>query len=184
MHTLAIDQPFPGLQRGTPDGSHYSFDASGHTLLVVADRPSSEERAAFRGGALGDVAVLVDGPVILLCWRLGGGARGWSFPWSEAPYSWHLVPEASRVVPPAGDALAPGSRALLQLVLADERGVVRGLRTATLSPEVTAALHGAIAAQAAAPWDPRAYDAHLQRLMGAESATLAARATVRCALGA
>lgn len=172
------------MRPGLPDASLYSYEVGGHQLLVLADRPNATERAAFRAGALGDVAVLVDGPAVVLCWRLGGGASGWVWPWSDAPYTWHLVPADRRTLPPADDEHSPATRALLQVVLVDTSdATVRGLRTATLSPEVTAALHRGILGQASAPWDPRVYDAHVARLAREESATLAARAQVRCALG-
>lgn len=182
--SLALGQRYPGMRPGLPDVSLYTYDVGGHQLLVLADRPNARERGAFRAGSLGDVAVLIDGPAVVLCWRLGGGADGWLWPWSEAPYAWHLTPPERRAMPPAEDEHAPATRAVLHIVLVDTAdATVRGLRLATLSPEVTAALHRGITAQAAAPWDLRAYDAHIARMMREESSALAARAQARCALG-
>jgi hypothetical protein len=73
---------------------------------------------------------------------------------SDAPYSWHLVPETEQALP---DAEGPETRALLQVVLPDaQTGLVRVLRAVTFSPSFTRALHDAIRAQAFSPWPGRA----------------------------
>lgn len=108
-------------------------------------------RAAF--------GLAVVGPVIFFLYRFDPAC-----PWSDAPYSIHLVPEEERALP--GPALASGAQtaqhALLNVVLVEAtNGIVRGLRAITFSPRLTTALHLAIRDQLAAPWSAAAYDAAL-----------------------
>jgi hypothetical protein len=73
------------------------------------------------------------------------------------------VPEPERTLP---EATQGDDRAVLQVVLVDaEKGIVRGVRSLTLSPEFTRALQGAIRAQAeaACPRDD-AYNSALQAI--------------------
>jgi hypothetical protein len=120
-----------------------------------------------------DFALVVDPPVLMLCYRLGDGIH-----WSDAPFSWHRVPADQRALPPDTE---PVQRALLHAVLIDaNNGIIRAMRAMSLSPSFTAALHRAIRAQAAIPWEPRAYDATLALLQRRTSAELAEGAEVKC----
>jgi hypothetical protein len=59
--------------------------------------------------------------VILLLYRIEGFAN-----WSDAPYSWHLVPEQLRT--------DPDERALMTVVLVDAgAGIIRALRAVASS---------------------------------------------------
>jgi hypothetical protein len=58
-----------------------------------------------------EFAVTVDGPVIFFLYRFGHAIT-----WSDAPYSWHLVPEPQRSLP---EVESEESGALLHVVLVD-----------------------------------------------------------------
>jgi hypothetical protein len=102
-----------------------------------------------------DCALVVARPVILFLYRFAPAIA-----WSDAPYSWHLVPEDQRTLP---GAESPATRAPIQIVLVDTAtGLVLALRALTLSSAITHALHAAILEQAAEPWLSGAtYDAAL-----------------------
>jgi len=86
---------------------------------------------------------------------------GQAIKWSDAPYTWHLVPEDNRV-PPEPPA-TPNTRAVLHVVLLDANtGIVRALRLVTLSPDITRTLYEAIKSQTETPWTGwKEYDRHL-----------------------
>lgn len=130
--------------------------------------------AALRAGATFES----DDPIFFL-YRFGGQ------PWSDAPYSWHLVPAAERVLPP--DPLGPDDRPLLTVILVDAAsGLVRALRALSLPPPVAAPLHAAIRAQATAPFDPTTYDLRLTALYAQYPTTprLLGQSVARAQLGA
>lgn len=96
--------------------------------------------------------------MLLLLYEIEG-----MFRWSDAPYSWHLVPEELRGEPP--EPLEREERSVLTCILVNSRtGLIEGLRAVTLSASVSAALHRAIRAQADAPFDRATFDAQLQAL--------------------
>lgn len=174
----------PADVAGLSEGSHYAWDpvrhagAAHHRLVVVARSPTQTERAAFRAAARWTLALLVEGPVVLLLWR----AAGW--PWSEAPYSWHAQGLAPWTVPDTADPGPPG-RVPFDCLLVDAatgQGVAAVRHAVPWAPLVRA-LHTAIAAQARGPRDPAAYDATLARLLAESSSALAARAPVQVECG-
>src|SRR5947209_5886255 len=66
----------------------------GHELvLVYRGVTASEARAVGFGKA--SFALVVEPPLIVLCYRFGD-----AIPWSAAPYHWHRVPDAERLILP------------------------------------------------------------------------------------
>lgn len=125
------------------------------------------------------VAIATEGPVIFFLYRFDGACG-----WSDAPFSWHLVPEAERTLP--DPSRGPETRALIHVILVDAAtGIIRALRSASLSPRVTEVLHVLIARQAQAPWDALAYDQELERAYARFPRTedLVAQARAKCRLG-
>ena len=159
-------------RRSWPEAVQYSFRGGHHELVIFASGPSAAELAAVRK-APGELALLVEAPVILLWYRFGEALDG------TAPYAWHLVAAHERTVP----AEAEG-RALFEVFLVDaDTGILCAMRQATASPAFTAALHAAIRDQAHAPWVPQLYDSTLAALYRLPDADLARRAQNRCRLG-
>lgn len=159
-HALQVGQPYHPQRTRWPEGAHYAYRAGHHELLLFLDSPTAREIAAVRTGAP-QCALYTDDAAGLLVLLYQFGA---SVPWSDAPFSWHLLPAAERVVPPLSGA-GEESRALLQAVLVDAAtGTVQAIRAVTLTPAFTAQLHAAIRRQAARPWDRAAYDRALDAL--------------------
>jgi hypothetical protein len=147
-HVLEVGKPYISGRREWPEGVEYNFRAGEHELcFFFRSPPRIEVEALLRGEA--EFALVVDGPVIFLMYRFGEAIN-----WSDAPYSWHLVPQDQRTLP---DPEGPATRALLQIILVDAAsGLILALRVVTFSPTFTRALHAAIRAQAENTWGGRA----------------------------
>jgi len=173
MYKYAIGELYHPGRTTWPEASQYNYRRREHELLLFLGAPSPREVDSIRHGDA-EFALCVKPPLILFIYRFHP-----AMPWSDAPYSWHLVPQADRQIPPT---LEEGQRALLSVVLVDSlTGIISAMRQLTLSPEFTHGLHEAITEQAAQSWDPVVYDRALNRLYGAaSSATLANTAALRC----
>ena len=138
------------------EGADYNFRADTHELRLFYQRPSAAEVSDIESGRAA-FALATYRDVIIICYRFG------EQPWSDATYTWHLVPEDERTIPdfPASDE----ERALLHIVLIDATtGIVKALRACTYSPAFTAALHDAIRYQSAQPFNREEYDRQSQRV--------------------
>lgn len=188
MHRFQVGQSYNPMRSVWPECAQYNYRQGAHELVLFFAAPTAAEVAAVRTGPL-DVALHVDGPVIDLLYRFRppdtpstwSGVGGPSaIPWSDAPFTIHLVPANERTLPSATGTSEP--HALVQIVLVDAAsGIVHALRVASWSPAFTTAIHLAIAAQYAAPFDAQAYDRTLAALQARMSARdLAYRANARC----
>ncbi len=188
--SMQVGEPFaPGITR-FPEGSHYAWDPIGfassahHRLVVFAERPTPRELTAFRSGGRVELALLVEGPAVVLLWS----GAGW--PWSDAPYTWHLQAEGHRKAGrgemgvPSTAPIPEGAGAPLDMILVDAAsGILRAIRRVAMPGPFVLALHHAIAAQAAAPWDAPTYDATLARLAEEDPLALVHRAAESCTIG-
>lgn len=179
LHRYRVGEPYVPGRRNWPEHVEYNFRGGEHELrLFLADLTAREIQDVRRGEA--EFALVVEQPVIAFCYRFGR-----AIPWSDAPYSWHRVPEDQRTLPeplPSGEG-----RALLHVILVEARsGIVQVLREVSLSPAFTAALHLAIREQAVRPWDAAEFDRVLTGLYRQypTSAALVARAVARTRGGA
>lgn len=150
-------EPYHPTRRSWPEIAQYNYRGGGHELVLFLRQPTSPEVRAARQG-LASFAFYADQNLLVLLYAFGDG-----LPWSDAPFSWHLVPAAERVLPPETRG---EERALLTVVLVDATtGIIRALRVVTLSATFTRLLHDAIREQAARPWPgDAAYDAELATL--------------------
>jgi hypothetical protein len=159
--------------------AEYNFRAGQHELLLCfKDLTGPEIRAVREGQPEFGLVVLDD--VIFFLYRFGGFIH-----WSDAPYSWHLVPAEERELPKQLET--PETRALLLIVLVDaDSNIVRALRAVRLPPKFTAALHAAIRAQAGRAWTAEAYNAHVRQAYDRWPTTeeMLRRAVARCRGGA
>lgn len=159
MHELRVGQPYHPGRQSWPEVAQYQHRGGGHELLLCLACPTGTEVEAVRRGEA-EFALYAHEDLIVLLYRFGAAGRG--IPWSDAPYSWHLVPAGERALPPD---VAGNERALLTVVLVDAAtGIIRALRVVSWSPAFTAAVHAAIRAQAARPWSEAVYDAALDLL--------------------
>jgi hypothetical protein len=132
-----------------PDGTLFRYEAGGAELALFLAAPSVGEVAAVRRGAAWVGVVALDG-IIFVVYELTG------LPPGDAPYSWQLVPAATRTLPQHPRA---GERLLMPIVLVDAAtGRVAAIRAVTLSPRVWRTFVTLIRAQAARPFDPAGYD--------------------------
>src|SRR5215207_2429409 len=166
MPELAVGEYYPGTPP-YPETGEYNYSSAGHELRLFYQRPSSSQIEDVRHGHA-EFGFVAEGSIIFFLYRFGE-----DIPWSDAPYSCHLVPERDRALPEA-DA-SPKSRALLTTVLVDgHSGIVRAIRSTTFSAEFTSALEDAIREQAATPpWvDSGLYERAIQEA-GAQYPTTA-----------
>src|SRR5215831_8746401 len=110
MHVLEVEKPYIAVRTQWLEEVEYNYRGGEHELRMFFSAPGRQEVEAVRKGRC-EFALAVEGPVIFLvyCFRP-------TVDWSDAPYSWHLVPENEQTLP---DAEGPETRALYQLVLTD-----------------------------------------------------------------
>jgi hypothetical protein len=174
MHKYVVGKPYNPKIRRWPETPQYNVRSGHHELVLFLADPTDREVESVRQGPA-EFALHVEPPMILLLYRFEPG-----IPWGDAPFSIHRVPEAERELP--ASLLTPEARALLHVLLVDaSTGLLRAIRAVSLSAQFSAALHGAIRAQAIAEWDPAKYDAKLSEIYNrAQSDALARAAEVRC----
>lgn len=155
-HRYAVGEPYiPGRTRW-PELAEYNYRQGTHELRLFLRRLSTDDVQAVRTGSAA-FALVEERPVVLLLYRFGRRV-----PWSDAPFSLHLVPEEQRSLPPP---LSGEQRATLQVVLVDaDTGLIRALRLLSFTPAFSRALHGAIMRQAESSFDPAVFDATLASL--------------------
>ncbi len=143
-----MGQPYLAGRTQWPEDVDYNYRAGRHELRLFLARPSPAEVRDIRQGEA-EFAFLVSEDVIVFLYRFG-----MAIPWSDKPYSWHLLKQArpdEATIPDTTGTVEP--HALLDVILIDaSTGIIRGLRVVTFSPAFTTALHLAIAQQAARPW--------------------------------
>lgn len=171
LEILAIGEPFKYDGDVLPEGTHFSFDAGGHTLFYLFPRPTHSEISSLQSGEA-EFGLYVHGPAIFLLHRFG------KMLWQDSPYSWWLVSEENRRVSTVGDGL----HALLKVIMVDtESRIVVALRALTFSPVFTERLHQEILNQIQRPWDKDEYEKTVRDLYGRHTTNdLVARAEVFC----
>lgn len=174
MHKYTIGQLYNPNRTRWPETSQYNVRIGYHELILLLSKPSEREVKSLRRGPA-EFALHIEPPVLLLLYRFEPG-----LPWSDAPFSIHLVPESERDLPSSLET--PESRALLHVLMVDvATGILRAIRAVSLSAAFTVELHRAIREQAILPWDPDAYDTKLAEVYSsATSEHLALVARVRC----
>jgi hypothetical protein len=153
MNVYTVGQPYNPRVRSWPPSVQYNYRGGEHELILFWPRPSAGEIAGVKSGEI-EVGFLVHRSVILFLYKISGACD-----WSDAPYSWHRVPESERSIPLDR---SDESRALLHVILVDATdGIVRALRVVTIPTDITRYLHTAIRIQAASPYGPGQHDADI-----------------------
>lgn len=171
VHLYEVGKPYTD-RKHWPELAQYNYRSGEHELILFFDRPSSKEVQAVRKDPF-ELALYTAGMQIVLLYRFGQ-----VIPWSDAPYSIHLVSPEQRTLPlPTGSE----EQAWLHVVLVDaSNGIVRALRSLTMSAEFTQALHQSIRAQADMPFTRANYNGELEALFAEySSADLASMAQIR-----
>ena len=158
MATLEIGKPFVPGRTEWPEGCEYNYYKSGHDLRLFLGEPSLEEIKSVQSGRA-EFGLVVERDLIILLYQFEPG-----LPWSEAPYSWHMVAESLRTLPEL--EWVPETHAQLRTLLVDANtGILQATRIVKFSAEFTQAIHAAIIQQSKRPWPGEAaYDQQINEL--------------------
>lgn len=139
-----------------PESSQYNYRGGAHELVLFFNHPSQEEVNAVATGEA-TFAITFERGILFFCFQFGR-----VIDWSDAPYTWHMVPSDQQVPPPE---LGDLERSLLTIVLVDSTtGIIKALRVVTLSHQMSAKLFEDINAQRRLSFDQAQYDATLAAL--------------------
>lgn len=123
-------------------------------LIMFFNRPSFAEILAVKKAEC-EFGILMIEDVIFLLYRFGT-----DIPWSDQPFSIHLLPEAERAVPVQE---SDEQRLVMQITLVEANtGKIKALRAVSLSPEFSAELINLIDKQSRMPFDK--YDRNLAEI--------------------
>lgn len=156
MHLYTVGKPYSSRTRW-PELAQYNYRGGDHELVLFLNNSTpSEIRDVGKGEA--QFALYVERSLIIMLYKFGK-----SIPWSDAPFSIHLVPADQRILPPPVTGDYDG--ALLHILLVDaSNGILKAMRALSLSAEFTTALHHAITEQAKMPFSQAAYNKELNGL--------------------
>lgn len=158
MHSYRVGEMYTD-RKSWPELAQYNYRGGEHELVLFLKKPSAKEIRAIRNEPA-DFALFVERRLIILLYQFGSGGSG--IPWSDAPYSIHLVPTEQRMAPPKTD---PNEQALLHVVLVDaSTGIIHALRVISMPPDFTQALHKAIQDQENIPFTRASYNGELESL--------------------
>lgn len=176
MHVYEVGKPYSNTRSSWPEAIEYNYLNGQHVLRLFLNNLSAADVDGIGNGPL-RLGLVVDKPVLMLVYQFGE-----VIPWSDAPFTLHMVPEERRQIPPE---LAPGERAVLSILLIEARsGIVKALRLISFGEIFSRRLHQAIREQAAAPFDQSTYDAKLAALYRQfSSKQLFSRAIARTEVG-
>ncbi|MEW6649316.1 MAG: hypothetical protein AB1453_03900 [Chloroflexota bacterium] len=155
MHIYEVGKPYTE-RTSWPELAQYSYRGGEHELIIFLNCPTRDEVYDIRRGGA-EFALYVERRLIVMLYRFGE-----AIPWSDAPYSIHLVPVEERTVP----EISWGSeRALLHIVLVDaSSGIIRALRVLSMTEDFTRDLHQSICNQADEPFTRADYNGALESL--------------------
>lgn len=179
MHTFKVGELYHPNVKKWPEGSEFNWDQGGASLILRFNTPSRQEVEAARKGKA-EFALLTRGDVLFFLYRFGEN----KIPWSDCPFSWHLVPQERRALPPVEGEL---TQAVLQVILLDATtGIIKVLRLVSFSPDFTRVLLNAIRVQASTPWPGNtSYDNQIQQVYAHYPSTtqMLSAAQARCVGG-
>lgn len=182
MHRLEVGKPYPGKPVPCPEGGWFGWSRGGLELFLSFRQLRAQETLGIRQGECEFALVtLPETPeAVWLLYRFPG------VPWSDAPYTPHLLPAGER--PDLELFRNSLERLFLQVVLVESaRATVQAIRLVSLSPEFSRELLAAYLAAEAAPWDGLGdYQQKIARVYAhyQDSSDLLAMARCRCAGGA
>jgi len=136
----------PGIKKWK-EFVEYLFTDQGHELRIFLALPTE---AHCRSVSEGDwrFAFYQSGPALFFLYTAP------FLEWSDAPFSWHLVPEKHRTLPSSLDQIAE-----LRIHLVDATtGMLVARRACSLSPHFTGLWHAAVRRQAERDFDRAEYD--------------------------
>lgn len=156
LYSYKVGERYHPDRTSWPESPQYNYRAGAHMLDLFYRNLSASEIDDIRFAPV-ELAINTQASkdVIFFLYRFG------SAPWSDAPYTWHMVTKDEQTMPAT---LADGEGQLLSVTLVEAtNGIIRALRVVSMSPHFSRKLHDAIRAQAARPFDQATYDAELAR---------------------
>lgn len=152
-----IGQLFDANMIRWPEASIYNYRKGQHELQIFLNSPAAEEIEAVKSSTC-RFAFCEEDDVIFFLYNFELG-----LPWSDASFSFHMLSESERELPP--EDLTPESRVGLSIYLVDaSNGVLRAMRSVTLSHEFAQILHTAIKRQAEKIFNQAEYEKQLSSL--------------------
>ncbi len=181
MHKIQVGQLYKEGQTSWPEVVEWNWTQSANELRLFFRNPDPQEIQAVKTGKV-EFGLVIEQDIILLLFRFLPAQKGQhGIRWSDAPYSYHFLPEDRRGLPP--QELGAEKRALLQIVLVNaSTGITLVIRAVSLSHEFTKQLYQAIHEQAGKSFDKVTYDRQLRWLYATypDSRQLLQKAVVRC----
>jgi tetratricopeptide (TPR) repeat protein len=183
MRILQVGKPYIEGETSLEEAVKYNWSPDEHVFLLFFRNPQPHEEKAVRSGKA-EFALVIEQDIIFMLFRFHGAhQRQQGIDWSDAPYSWHLLPATARRLPPEPQRLGPEEHTELHIVLINANtGIVFAIRKVRLSHEFTVQLYQAIRAQASRPFDKDAYLRQLDQLYTKypSAKDLLPRALARC----
>jgi hypothetical protein len=169
FEALQVGKPYPGGPRAWPEGADYNFRSGGHELRIFLDGATRREVDAIQSGQV-EFGLIVEPAGLMLITRFGSLTFDCSYHWRR-----------DRTLPPPSEETNPSLWALMTIVLLEaSNGLVLVLRTVTLSPEFTRAIHKAITDQAGSPYDRPGHQRWADSMVHYTTDQLWAQCTTRC----
>ncbi|HEV3165203.1 MAG TPA: hypothetical protein VGZ22_14345 [Isosphaeraceae bacterium] len=145
MHADSVAQPLitqetpdTALEAPWPDVARHSLKDADHELVLVYRGVTERETRAV-GFGRASFALVVEPPLIMLCYRFGD-----AIPWSLAPYRWHRIRPVERFAS-SRELQGAGAKANVRVSLVEaESERLRVCRVAPLSIALTRAWNAAI----------------------------------------
>lgn len=155
LHRFKVGSLYHPNHTSWTETATYQWRGGQHDYVWFMASPKPREIAAVRVEPC-EFGLYVDGPAIFFQYHFPSACA-----WSDAPFSWHLVPKEEQLPIPIYPL--EGLRPMLNITLVDATtGIIKALRLVSLSPEFGNVLHKAIIDQSRAPWTGReAYDRHI-----------------------
>lgn len=170
---LTVGQPFAEGITEWPHGRFEMRHWDGNLMMQICySNLDEKELDAFHHNPIFQ-ALYVEKGVIFFCFKIDGFME-----WSDQAFSVGLIPAADN----PGHLAPDGSYMPMHWVLVDsDTGLVRGMRSATMSPKFVRIFQRAIDQQLATPFDPMQYSRSVQDVYSRlrKSRDIAAAAFIR-----
>lgn len=163
MHRYEVGKLYVPGRTSWPEAAQYNFRGGEHGLELFWPSPRPHEIEGIKSGPV-DFALVAEGDVMLILYRIRTPKLIEVADWSDAPYTILKLSEPERIAPPRG--LAADQRVAIDVTLVDaDTGIVKVLRKLSWSPTFTSAVHAAIIDQLARPYPgDQAYQRQLDAL--------------------
>jgi hypothetical protein len=157
LRKVEVGQPYNPAVTEWPETATFWYREYGYELVLFWDTPEENEIRALTENPF-EVGLFLNESLIFLVYRIKGGCE-----WSEAGYSYHMIPKEERLLPEVSKTNdAPDRR--FQVVLVDSKtGIVQGVRKLKLGLEFASLIYRTIHTQAKMEWNETEFNRALER---------------------